>query len=402
MRIAFIASFLTVALAATAWATTPASPAAAEGARPGNAAVVYWQAFAALPALTPEEQQWLAAAAKAPAGPMPPKVKILAKQQGPALELMHRATLAKACDWELDYSEGPMLPLPHLAKLRELARGAQLRAGLRLASGDVPGAVDDLTAILKMARDAAVSPLLISVLVGASIETPAEDLLAANLPRLDRPRLDRLQQQLTALPATPSVADCLRTEQQMSCGWLERQFAAELALPDNTNIRDQAAAQLKRLGLLENLSGEQSQRAADAIGTVASLRASLVRLRQAYAAAAQIATLKSAGERRERLKKFDEDFGKTAVDQNGSEDWLASQLLPAMGKVMERETKRDVRRELLRLAIQVQREGQASIAAAGIRGSSLKYEATSSGFELRYRETSADAWEVLRVGTSEE
>ena len=218
------ALFLTVVLATqaafSAVLTAAERPAAAAATIP-NAAVIYWQAFAQLPAplAEPQKAKYEAAVAN-PSAPVADDLKPIIASFKDSLAELHRAARVAACDWNLDYEAGAECRLPHLEKARALSTAALLRARLGFAAGKTDEAVADVVAVLKLARDCGSSPVLISLLVDAAIEKSATEVLEANLARLSPEQLDRLAQAIEALPATPSVADCMRQEGKNSgTGW---------------------------------------------------------------------------------------------------------------------------------------------------------------------------------------
>ena len=269
-----------------------------------NAATVYWQAFAALPTLSLEEQQSFDAVRNKNAEPIPADVEPLIERFAAALGIMYRASEAKACDWDLNYSDGPMLTLPHLAKLRQLNAAALMRARSRFAANDIGGAMNDILAMLRMARHAGKSPVIVSVLVGASIETSATDLLGSQLPKLDRPALNRLAKELAALPAPISIADCLQEEGSSFARYLEA-FSQD---GSTALVGAKLVKKLRNTGFLSDINEETARGFDDSLATVESLHTSLARLRRDYAEMAQIAGLRSYTQREEQAKKFEADL----------------------------------------------------------------------------------------------
>ena len=78
---------------------------------------------------------------------------------------------------------------------------------------------------------------------------------------------------------------------------------------------------------------------------------------------------------------------------------LSHLCLPAIAKVAGREEQLQVRRQLLLLAIQVQRHGPDVVKTATIPGHGpVEYHKTDAGFELRCQPASADKPDVLQVG----
>ena len=179
-----------------------------------NAAVVYWQAFAALPRLEDDQKAKYGAAIKSTTEPVGDDLQPIMARFDYALRELHRARGVTSCDWNLNYADGLELRMPHLQQARDLARAALLRARLQFAAKATDEAVADVVAVLKMARDCGSSPLMISLLVDFAIEDMATEVLAANLASLSPPQLDSLIVALKTLPATPSVADCKRFEGQ--------------------------------------------------------------------------------------------------------------------------------------------------------------------------------------------
>ena len=206
--------------------------------------------------------------------------------------------MVPACDWQLDYEAGPMLLLPHLQKARELSRTALLRARLRFAAGETDAAVEDVVAVLKMARDSGRSPLLISLLVDIAIEKTATEVLAANLPRLQPEQLDQLAVSLKQLPPTATFADCVHLEGRLFGGWLERRVETEAAKLADPKAGGKLITAIQREGIFgddgkADASDPEGQRQRDMIQslTVAEVRESLRRLRADYEEMAKIASL---------------------------------------------------------------------------------------------------------------
>src|SRR5439155_12326489 len=126
-----------------------------------NAALKYWQAFTQMN-FTKEQEKLLEEWSKAPLDAATDKLLDSAKM---ALLYLHRGAKLDACDWGLDYEDGPGLLLPHLAKSRALTRLAALHACREFAQGRAPAAVDDALAALALARHANSDFTLISILV---------------------------------------------------------------------------------------------------------------------------------------------------------------------------------------------------------------------------------------------
>ena len=72
------------------------------------------------------------------------------------------------CDWNLDYSQGFDLLVPHLGHLREVQRMLQYSLRGELALGNTSGAITELDAMLGITRHNLESELLIGALVASS------------------------------------------------------------------------------------------------------------------------------------------------------------------------------------------------------------------------------------------
>jgi hypothetical protein len=301
-----------------------------------------------------------------------------------------------------------MLLLPHLQKARELSRAALLRARLRFAAGETDAAVEDVVAVLKMARDGGRSPLLISLLVDIAIEKMATEVLAANLPRLQPEQLDQLAVSLKQLPPTATFADCVRLEARLFGGWLERRVETEAARLADPKAGGKLIATIQSEGIFghdgkPDASDPEGQRQREMFEslTVAEVRESLCRLRADYEEMTKIASL-SPAEQAKEWPKFEAGLAE-ARKLGKREDLLrmfSVAFLPAVSKVYDREEQLHVRRSLLELAVQVQGHGPDLLKSAQAYGSGkVEYRKTDFGFQLHYQFTSPDKTDVLSVGT---
>lgn len=81
------------------------------------------------------------------------------------LELLHKAAALDECKFELDFTKGPGMLLPHLSKLRQGGRLLALEAIERTEGGKADAAADSLVAGLRLGEHLRREPLLISALV---------------------------------------------------------------------------------------------------------------------------------------------------------------------------------------------------------------------------------------------
>ena len=87
------------------------------------------------------------------------------KDNAEALKLLHEAGAREGCKFDLDFTKGPGMLLPHLAKMRGGARLLALEAIERAESGKPGEAADAIVAALRLGRALQNEPMLISGLV---------------------------------------------------------------------------------------------------------------------------------------------------------------------------------------------------------------------------------------------
>jgi hypothetical protein len=109
------------------------------------------------------------------------------------------AAFREQCDWDLPIrSEGFKLRIPHLARMRDLARCLAVRIRLNVAEGRHEEVARDLAVGFSMARHAADSPMVISALVGNAIA----NLMTAQVEAyISSPGSPNLYWALTQLPS---------------------------------------------------------------------------------------------------------------------------------------------------------------------------------------------------------
>jgi hypothetical protein len=229
---------LTFCLALAALAAVAALPPVAIGQTvPGqtelgaNAALQYWQAFAQMPNLDKEQEkllqdwnnvdQWQKL-------PLHPEAQKLVDASHSSLMMLHRGWKQPRCDWGLDYGDGMSLMLPHLAKSRDLARLAALRARMEFERGNYKFARNDATAIMALARHVGRDPIMICVLVRYGLEGIVVDLVAPYVPDIKASHEDATGM-LAAMPAAANVRQTLPAEKKYMAQWAIDKLKAEEA-----------------------------------------------------------------------------------------------------------------------------------------------------------------------------
>jgi len=210
---------LPLALLASAAAQAPD----AKSGPPANAALMYWQAFALMPALDKNQERLLEEWDKVP---LDAAVRALLAKSHSSLMYLHRGAKLKHCDWGLDYNDGISMHMPHLAKARDLARLAALRARLALAQGHWKAGSADATALMALARHVGRDPIMICLLVRYLIEGMAIELVAAYVPELKAP-LPQVVAVYEALPAGVTIQQAFVAEKRITAEWLIKKLNDE-------------------------------------------------------------------------------------------------------------------------------------------------------------------------------
>ncbi|MEM9416272.1 MAG: hypothetical protein AAGA29_12465 [Planctomycetota bacterium] len=196
-----------------------------------NAALRYWMAFELLPenhagydqkGWNPEEVigEWDTVDLEAH------RREIEYYTRDSALEILHWAAELDSCLWSINREAGPYTLLPHLHPMRRASRLAMLSARLRLHDGDAFGAVEDIALVMKLSHAADGDLILISQLVGLSIESMAVEWVAANLSAFDDASIALLAEKMEALPARPALSELIQGERDVFLRWWEVRLQA--------------------------------------------------------------------------------------------------------------------------------------------------------------------------------
>ena len=215
----------------------PASTVATAQTPPGqtelgaNAALQYWQAFAQMPNLDKEQEKLLQDWSKVDEWhklPLHPEAQKLVDASHSSLLFLHRGWKQPRCDWGLDYSDGMSLMLPQLAKSRDLARLAALRARIEFERGNYKFARNDATAIMGLARHVGRDPIMICVLVRYGLEGIVVDLVAPYVPDIKASH-EQATAMFAAMPAAATVRQTLPAEKKYMAQWAIDKLKAEEA-----------------------------------------------------------------------------------------------------------------------------------------------------------------------------
>ena len=123
------------------------------------------------------------------------------------------------CDWGIDFSPGPNIMLPQLARAKAVARAAQLRAVWDLQHSRQDDARDDMLAAFVLGRNAANDGLLISALVQNAMEAIVYSTVAQNFGEFSPETLKQLMDGFDAAPARHTMAMCVPAEISAFYDW---------------------------------------------------------------------------------------------------------------------------------------------------------------------------------------
>ncbi|UCD75672.1 MAG: hypothetical protein JSV91_01910 [Phycisphaerales bacterium] len=181
--------------------------------------------------LTSEERDLLNAYREDPSGGPSPEVRRVLAKAAPMMEWLHRGSQQRYSDFQLDYSQGFSLLLPHLAPLRNAARVMHADALARLHDGDVNGAVDRIASVYRMSGHVGNDRIIISSLVGGAVFDIAD---AATQTGLDQTALSPFDSAvlLNALkrlePVDPfGMIESVAMEQAVAVDWLSAELGTE-------------------------------------------------------------------------------------------------------------------------------------------------------------------------------
>ena len=154
---------------------------------------------------------------------------------------------APNCDWGMDYSEGLELQMPHFSPLRDLARIIRAQAKITAESGDYNRALDLCVSLQKSGNHIAGSGLLISYLVGISVDAMANQYIVDILGHIsDNPEmLLKLRGQIYDVSGKfPSIKTCINRDLSTCLQDIRKEKAGYIA---DTLLADQISREKARI-----------------------------------------------------------------------------------------------------------------------------------------------------------
>jgi hypothetical protein len=336
-----------------------------------NAALRYWQAFAALPRLTGAEESMLEA--ECATMPLDAHARRLVTEAEYALRLMHRGAALPRCDWGIPIEEGIETRLPHNGAARVLSSLACLRARVRFEEGKSADAVEDLLAALTLGRQVSRNDVNIMVLAGYAIEHHVNETLALHLPQLPAGMIKDLKTRLNALPPGGTPAQATPFEEKSFLDWFVRKVKGA---KDKESLLDLLAFLSHEP---EGKGGDPAEKARKFLeecgGTKDGVLKCAEETRACYVLMAKKLELPP--------DQFEKEFEREKLKQ--ARNPVFQVFFPALVNMRRAQARADVRRALLAAALAVQLDGRDALKnhLDPVAGGPFEYVGFEGGYELR-------------------
>ena len=148
-----------------------------------NGATWYGRALENFPSVTDEEWELVNRYRAHSAGVPPVELRRILARFDRAMGHARRGARQKYSDYQLDYSQGFDLMLPHLTRMRTLARVMQADALVKLHDGDAGAAADRIASMYRMGSHMGEDRIVISSLVGQIVWKAGDQALQTMLDR---------------------------------------------------------------------------------------------------------------------------------------------------------------------------------------------------------------------------
>ncbi len=217
-------------LVAAALIAIVVSPVAGQPPDLRNAALWYIKAVWYLDAVDLTDGDWKALRGYRPeSGDIPsPEVRAALQRLQPVFQAIHRGSGKAFSDFDLDYTQGFSLTLPHLEKLRNVANLVSKDAMVRLHDGDAAGAAASISALYRVGNHLAADGVIISSLVGQAIFKQADRVAQAGIDRtaFDPAISKTLLEAVKVFDARDpfDIIGALDNEQAFVVGWVREKY----------------------------------------------------------------------------------------------------------------------------------------------------------------------------------
>jgi hypothetical protein len=344
-----------------------------------NPALFHWQAFALLPQLGDAEYSADTDYNKAPLNEAYDK---LVGRFDNSFRVIRKGPESQVeCNWGIDFSDGPLACLPHLAKAKWIAQiNANIRGPYFLRKGKRDNAIAETIAVFKMGRDVARDGTLLSILVQSAVENINVKFIADHFGTFEDSDLQRLADAVAALPVHLSVKHAMPLERSSFLTWYKTKLQYFIDHPSaNGALADARDILVETIGSGE---GQNNVRVPDEIirdagGTAQGLIAYLDGLNKWYDEADAVLAFPNA----ELIGKLDA-FGEK-IEKTGSV--IAKEFLPALGKAQRKDFWTQTRLAMLDAALAYRLHGKAgfdTVKEPVVEGN-FQLTPTSEGFEIR-------------------
>jgi hypothetical protein len=318
-----------------------------------NAALHYWQAFAALPGpaglgdkLTEEEQKCLDEWETAP---LDKTTEAALKKYSATFTYLHRGSTISNCVWASQFDlprDGVGTRIPHVSRSYELRHATLLRARYRFANGQPRRALDDLFALVRFARHLETGSTLVGVLTAYAIERDVIRVLATHMWLLsaEPELLTAAKTEWDKLPPARPMVDALRDERDGMVKMLRHGATVDRENPPD----DELSHPVGFIPTLAYILGEETyaQAVATVTGTVGKHYDRLIQ-----ATSVQPDKIVAAE------KAFFANWDKDTENDDPISVGVAKLLLPGAGKLRLTEAELQTRRAMLRTAFAIAAEG---------------------------------------------
>jgi len=217
-------------LVAAALIAVVVSPVAGQPPDARNAARWYTRAVQRLDAVELTDGEWKALRGYRPESGDNPSADVraaLARLQ-PVFRAFQRGSRQAFSDFDLDYTQGFSLTLPHLGQLRNVAGLLSKDAMVRLHDGDAAGAAASISVLYRAGNHLADDGVIISSLVGQAIFTQADRAAQAGFDRsaFGPATSETLLNAVKVFDARDpfDVVGALENEQEFVVGWVREQY----------------------------------------------------------------------------------------------------------------------------------------------------------------------------------
>ncbi len=196
-----------------------------------NGATWYGRAIESFPSVTDEEWELVNRYRAHPAGVPPAQLRQVLARFDRAMGYAQRGARQKYSDYQHDYAQGFALTLPHLGKMRTLARVMQADALVKLHDGQAAAAAGRIASIYRMGNHVGQDRIVISSLVGQVVWQTGDEALQTMLDRgaLGPVEADEVLRAAESLPSTDpfSYVDATIMEYDLVAHSIENQIDAD-------------------------------------------------------------------------------------------------------------------------------------------------------------------------------